>query len=418
MKIVLIHPNHENSTDSRLDPPLGLLYLAAHLQDYDVSIVDLSGITEVPNLPYADYYGITVYITSIKTTIDIITKCKEANPNGKIIVGGAHPTARPNDFPYVDHVVVGYGERALLDIITGKETNHIVYGKETDSPIFPAYHLTDLNSYSRKIDGKHSIPYLTTRGCYYHCNFCGLEQIHNLLGYHVKMVDSSVVIDHLNRIHTEYNIDTINFQDDIFTLNPKRLYKILDALSRMNMRFRCMGRSGYDKEETYKRLADSGCKQISWGIESGSQYILDRMNKQVKTSDNYNVIQWAKKYGINTRTFFIIGFPGETEETLTETKNFIIDADPDQVFVSTMVPYPGTTVGDNPKDYGITKMYYDYNNYYQVGKDGTGGELNFDTQWLSRKEFRALEMEFRNWVLNERSIRGCLQDYETKLYKR
>ena len=139
--------------------------------------------------------------------------------------------------------------------------------------------------------------------------------------------------------------------------------------------------------------------------------MLDCMKKQVKVQDNYNVIQWAKKYGIVSRAFFMIGFPGETRETLEETKRFIEESDPDQYFVSNFVPYPGTDVYDNPGDYGITNLSKDYDQYFQVSKDGTGG-LTIDTEWLTKEQFRDLELEFREWI-KTRSMRGEKQNYES-----
>lgn len=419
MKIVLIHPNHENSMDSRLDPPLGLLSISSHLRknNFDVTICDLSGMINF-DIPYADIYGITVYITSISVTKQIIKNCKKINPKCKIVVGGAHPTACPTEFPYVDHVVVGYGEVAMIDIISGKTSDHIIIGKIPDDLfMFPSYDLVDINSYHRKISGQISLPYLTSRGCPGKCTFCGLEQMHKQLGYKVKFADENTVIEHLKKIKFEFGVTSINFQDDIFTLLPKRLFKILDTVKSLNMKFRCMGRAGIDTEEVYKVLADSGCEQISWGIESGSQLILDRMKKNVKVSDNYNVIQWAKKYGINSRAFFIILFPEETIDTINETKEFIINANPDQVFVSTFCPYPGTAVGDNPEKFGITNVSKDYDNFYQVSKDGTGG-MTFDTKWLSRFEARELELSFRVWIKNWMQNKSFekLQDYEKILY--
>jgi len=172
-----------------------------------------------------------------------------------------------------------------------------------------------------------------------------------------------------------------------------------------------MGRAGYDTEEVYARLADAGCVQVSWGIESGSQTILDRMNKRVTVKENYSVIQWAKKYGITSRAFFIIGFPGETEDTLNETLHFIEEADPDQYFVSNFIPYPGTAVALNPKHYGVISTTTDYNQFYQVSKDGTGG-LTINTEWLTKDQFRLLELNFRSYLQNHKPMRGELQNYE------
>jgi len=413
VKIILIHPPHPDSMDDRLDPPLGLLYIAASLNksNFDVEILDLSGVLTY-EIPYADVYGITAYISTLKIVEDISEKCRKINPYCKIIIGGAHATSRPNDFPYADHIVIGPGENAIISILTKYNVPRIV-SEEVLNPLInlPAYHLIDINSYTRKIDGQKSIPYLTTRGCPFYCSFCGLSKMHKLAK--LSMSSPETVYKHLSIIKNNYGISSINFQDDIFTLNKKRLFKILELIKPLNLKFRCMGRAGYDNEKVYEKLAEAGCIQISFGAESGSQYILDRMNKQAKVKDNYNVIQWAKKYGITSRAFFIIGFPGETKDTLDETKKFIEEADPDQIFASNFVPYPGTDVGENPDKYGITNMSNNYDDYYQVSEDGTGG-ITIDTKWLSKNEFRELEIKFRNW-LKKRPMRGYMQDYEEKI---
>lgn len=414
MKVCLIHPPHANSTDDRLDPPMGILHISSHLRknNLDVTICDLSGQSSF-DIPYADVYGITAYISSVGLTREIVKQCKKVNSRCRIVVGGAHPSARPDDFAYADHVVIGYGESAMVNIVLGTETRQFIVGTEpSDLFLFPSYDLVDINSYHRKIDGKPSLSYLTSRGCPFKCTFCGLHKMHKL-GFGVRMMEPEDVYAQIKRMVDEFGIEAINFQDDIFTFNPKRLFRILDLIAPLKLKFRCMGRAGYDTEEVYERLAESGCVQVAWGIESGSQYILNRMRKQVKVDDNYNVIQWAKKYGITTRAFFIIGFPGETRTTLEETKQFIRDADPDQCFVSSFVPYPGTDVGDNPGKFGIINKSTDFNQYYQVGKDGTGG-LTIDTEWLTREEFRELELDFRHWI-SLRPMRGSLQEYEKRM---
>ncbi len=405
MKILLIHPPHSNSTDDRLDPPMGLLYIASHLEKngIDVEVYDLSGKSDWEvNIPFADIYGITSYIATLDITEQIARLCKIVNPKAQVIIGGAHASVRPHDFPYADQVVRGYGESPMLEIC-GKHAT-------VDLFRFPAFNKVDLKTYSRLIDGKPSVPFLTSRGCPFKCSFCGLASMHEINGrYH--MMDPAVAATQLYRIKNELGVDRLNFQDDIFTMNRPRLFKILETVKELGFRFRCMGRAGYDTEETYEKLAEAGCGQVAWGIESGSQHVLDRMKKQVTVQDNLNVIKWAKKYGIVARAFFIIGFPGETKETLEETKRFIKEADPDQFFVSNFIPYPGTDVADNYKKYGITNMSNDYDQYFQVSKDGTGG-LTIDTEWLSREEFRDLELNFREWI-KKRGIRGAKQKYES-----
>jgi anaerobic magnesium-protoporphyrin IX monomethyl ester cyclase len=413
MKIILIHPPHLNSTDDRLDPPLGLLYIAAHLRlrGHTVIICDLSGQSDI-RIPVADIYGITAYVSTLNITRKIISVCRAMNSKAKIVVGGAHASARPEDFPEADYVVQGYGEDAMLHVLETNLKQLTIIGQEPrDLFIFPAYDLINTSTYHRTIAGRPSLPVVTSRGCPFKCSFCGLAKMHQL-GFGVRMASPETVYSHIKRIKDQFGITRINFQDDIFTFNHKRLFRLLDLITPLGIKFRCHGRAGYDTKEVYQRLAMAGCDQVAWGIESGSQYILNRMNKQSTVEDNFLVIQWAKKYGITSRAFIIIGFPGETEETLRETKQFINNADPDQVFVSNFVPYPGTDVGDNLSKYGITNVSSDLDQYYQVSKDGTGG-LTIDTEWLTRSEFRRLELGFRDW-LRGRPIRGGLLDYEIR----
>jgi len=237
MKVCLIHPPHPNSTDDRLDPPMGLLYIASHLRknNLDVTICDLSGQTTF-DIPSADIYGITVYISSLDLTRKIVHQCKEINPNCIVVVGGAHPSACPTDFPTADHVVIGYGEAAMVNIAHGNEYQKIIIGAEpSDQFVFPSYDLVDISSYHRRIDGKPSLSYLTSRGCPFKCTFCGLNKMHKL-GFGVRMAEPEVVYSQIKRMVDEFGIEAINFQDDIFTFNPKRLFKILDLITPLKLK--------------------------------------------------------------------------------------------------------------------------------------------------------------------------------------
>jgi radical SAM superfamily enzyme YgiQ (UPF0313 family) len=434
ISVQLIHPPHPNSTEDRLDPHLGLLLIASYLRDFlgvgEVTVNDLSGIDEEDwKVDEADIYGLTVYATTLALTDKIARVCKEKNRNSIVVVGGAHPSCLPAspEFmsnPDIDLVVIGEGEIPMANIVRRRLRNASVpsidgkiipaASEPFDYFLFPSFDLIDVTSYHRTVGGERSLPFLTTRGCPFSCSFCGLSKMHEL-GRRVRFCPPKMAYEHILRIKTEFGINAINFQDDQFTLNRPRLFEMLDMIKDLGIKFRCHGRAGYDNEEVYKKLSEAGCVQVAWGIESGSQEILNRMNKRVKVQDNYNVIEWAKKYGITSRAFIIIGFPGETRETLEETKEFIKRADPDQVFVSSMVCYPGTDVWNNPVKYGITNLDTDFSQYYQVGRDGLGG-LSFDTEWLSKQEFRELEIKFRTWIQENVRFRGSLLDYEKVLY--
>jgi len=412
--IELIHPPHPDSMDDRLDPPLGLLLIASYLRNYygnsiEIRINDLSGCNTI-EIGHADIYGVTTYATSFEFTKKLEKICRNKNPKCKFVVGGANSSAIPEIFSFADHIVVGEGEEAMIKIISGIPDKIVKSDKLSSPSLAPSFDLIDIKSYHRKINDKISLPILTSRGCPFHCAFCGLHTMHKLGG--VRLGDAKEVADNVEKICTEFGISAINFQDDIFTFNKNRLFQLLEYIKPLNIQFRCMGRAGYDTEEVYEKLAEAGCVQMAWGIESGNQKILDRMNKEVTIQDNYNVIKWAKKYNIVSRSFFIIGFPGETEETLKETMEFIEKADPDQYFVSNFIPYPGTPVWKDPKSFGITEISNDFDQYYQVSKDGTGG-ITISTEWLTKEKFRELEIGFRQWM-KKRPMRGSILDYEKR----
>lgn len=415
--VELIHPPHPQAIEDRLDAPLGLLYVAGMLSEHNipVRINDLSGIKEGNwEIGKADIYGMTVYIPSIGVAKKIASVCRSVNPKAKIVAGGACPTAMPSEIlSFVDSVVIGEGEFAFLRLAREypniKRQYQIPLGTDLDLYPGPAYHLADLKSYKRTIAGKKAVAILTSRGCPYRCAFCGLARNHRT----VKLRSPEAVVEEVKFLKQQYGIEAFNFQDDSFTINRDRLYHILELLEPLNIVFRCHGRVGNDRREDYVRLKRAGCEIIAWGIESGSQKILDKMNKKVTVAQNEEAVRWAKEVGITSRAFFIFGFPGESEETVEETKRFIERADPDQYFVSNFVPYPGTDVWNKPKDYGIVSMSKDFREYYQVAGDGAGGRI-IETVQLSTKDFVQLEKEFREWLL-KRGRRGALLDYEREL---
>jgi radical SAM superfamily enzyme YgiQ (UPF0313 family) len=250
---------------------------------------------------------------------------------------------------------------------------------------------------------------ITSRGCPFRCAFCGLTEEHKFL----KRRSPEAVVSEIKYLKYNYGIKAFNFQDDTFTTSRQRLYHLLDLIEPLDISFRCHGRAGLDRKDDYVKLKKAGCVQLSWGIESGSQIMLDRMNKQVDVLDNEDVIQWAKEAGITARAFFMIGFPGETTDTIQETKDFIERTDPDQYFVSSFIPYPSTDVWFNPAKYGVTWVSSNFSDFYQIDKDGFGG-LAFETEFLKKEEFLELERDFREWI-GKRKRRGPLLDYEVSM---
>ncbi len=414
LEIELIHPPHPDCLEDRLDAPLGLLYIAANLEKagYNVRVNDLSGIPERDwEIEQADIYGTTIYAPTIAISEKIAKICKKKNPSAIVVAGGAHPTATPKEMDSIfDVVVVGEGDEAMVQIAEDYPNNKKFYekvlNKNLDIYPNPAYHLIDPFSYKRTINGETSLTLLTSRGCPYRCSFCGLDKSHKI----IKQRSPKLVAKEIEELKEKYGISKYNFQDDIFTINRKRLYEMLDLFKPLDIGFRAFGRAGVNTKEDYFKLKESGCDMLAWGIESGSQKMLDLMNKKSTIQDNKNVIKWAKEAGITSRTFFILGFPGETKETIEETKAFIEETNPDQFFISNFVPYPGTDVWNNPEKYGITSISKNFENYYQIDKTYSGS-VNIETKFLTKDEFKKLELNFRKWIIN-RKWEGSLLESE------
>ena len=419
MKIQLIHPPHPVACDDRLDPPLGLLYLAGTIRGtgHEVEVIDLSGYPRQDwQIGQADIYGITCYIPTLAISADIARLCKAINPEAKIIGGGAglshlYQNGCANYIPKeFDSIIIGPGEEAILDLFEDWPDIAKIYNRpllgSLDHYESPTYDLVDLSTYSRKIGGEYCIPILTARGCPFQCAFCTTDIT-------VHAYSPGRIATEIGAIIDKYDIRAFNFEDDTFMLNKGRIQRLLNLIRPLGIKFRCHGRAGLDQREDYDLLKKAGCSQICWGIESGSQTILDRMRKGVSVEENKQVIQWAKDAGLLDRIFLILGFPGETRETIAETRDFIEETNPSQIFVSSFQPYPGTDVWKHPQKYGITKIYTDFTKYLQTFGDGTIGISNIDTLWMRHEEMEDAEYEFRAWV-KKRPMRGFMQDYERR----
>lgn len=422
MKIQLIHPPHPAALEDRMDAPLGLLYVASSLRQagYDVAITDLSGIPRSDwKIVEADIYGITSFLPTMGISADIARLCKERNPEAKIIGGGVNFTSLvemglekyiPEEF---DSIVLGAGELAVLDLVADMPNLKRYYAHPIDnlnSLVEPDYSMVDLQSYQRKINGHLMVSVLTSRGCPMRCSFC----IVNVLYKTTKFRSPEAVAKEIRRIIDRYGFRSFNFMDDTFFIDKPRTHRLLELLEPLKINFRCHGRVGFDTKEDYIRLKKAGCKQICWGIESGSQFILDQMNKRATVGQGKQAIAWAKELGILDRIFLIVGFPGESEKTLDDTRRFIEEADPSQHFVSTFQPYPGTDVWREPAKYGVTKIYRNFSRYIQIYGNNLGGGCNVDTWWARREEMDELERKFRQWI-GSRMMYGPLQDYERKI---
>lgn len=427
----LINPPQPNSLDDQIAPPLGLMYIAAVLEDkgIDVNIIDLALFKRkdwVNAIGQADLFGITVYSTSFNITREIASIIKNTNPHAPVILGGHHPTALATKVLKTDSnfdaVVRNEGEGAMLEIALGKPfldirglTHRVSEGiiinedrpfiKKLDLLPLPARHLIRIYDYTRRVHGQRATPLITSRGCPYICSFCCKETLGH--GTRFRSVDS--VIGEMKHIVDTYDIRAFMIEDDIFTLNRPRFRQLCDELREMEITFRCNGNARIDTFSEFTMLYDAGCREINFGIESGSQKVLSHINKMTTVERNKKAIKDAKRAGIITKAYLMVGCPGESKETIEETKQFLIDADPDQCTLFSFIPLPGCDIWKRPSTYGIRIRDYDFSNYFTIAGQNEGGIVT-ETESLTVKQMKEARLDLVEF-LSKRKQRGYLPTY-------
>ncbi len=309
---------------------------------------------------------------------------KGIDKNIVTVFGGAHPTAFPNHVlkdENVDYVVIGEGELTILEFVKNLENRGNVKklkgtalrGKkkikintrrelieDIDALPFPARHLLPMREYFEADSGRGrwspATSMITSRGCPFNCVFCS---IHNIWGYKWRPRLPKNVVDEIEHLVEKYKIKELHFEDDNLTLNKKRMMKICDEMIErgLNEKIRWTTPNSVMvatlDEEVLRKIKDSGCYALSFGIESGSQYILKNViRKNVPFDKLRNVIKICKKLGIETFGSFIIGLPGESKETFRETINLAKSLDLDQAGFLAATPFPGTELYEMCKTNG------------------------------------------------------------------
>lgn len=420
MEVNLIRVPDTSSIDDNLDEPLGLLYMAGALRQagFGVRVTNLAGHSIdswKPEIKEADLYAIQLYTPTAHIGVAIAKFIKEKFPGKPVICGGAHPSALPPDevIEAFDKIIIGEGERAIVEIANaykeGKELPKLIKYpliEDLDSLSFPARDLVDMMAFTRKVDGNRCFGIVGSRGCHYKCTFCD----RSLMGNKVRWRSVDNVVKEIKEIISVYDVRNFEFFDDMFTCDKKRLIEFKEKVKDLNISYRCNGRADVLDPEVYALLKESGCTMICFGIESGSQRMLNLMRKGTTVEKNYMTIKFAQDAGLIATGYFIVGFPGETKESIQETMEFVKKSNIDQAQFYTFIPLPGNYVAQHPEEYGITRLSKDYSEYYHVtGEDGHGGKI-IDTPFLTADEVQE-EMKKIREFLRTRKSRGPMQDY-------
>ncbi len=411
-KILFIHTPCPQIEDDCLEPPLGLLLLGTFIKKHGFrpKILDLSGnslekskekVREV--CKDYDYIGFSTYTGTYNITKELVKITKKNYPKKITFAGGPHATALPEEVAkYFDYVIVGEGEEGILRLLKGKKEK-IIFSQlypNLDKLPLPNYSLVDLDKYTRVVNGKKSLSILTTRGCPYNCHFCN-STVFSKKKFRKRSPLN--VAKEIKMLYNKYNIKSFRFQDDLFTFDSVRIKQIFSLCPKVE--YRCFARADTLTKETCKVLKETGCLHVSIGVESCSDSILKKMNKGLKKEDIKRGIVNAHEAGLVVRIYLIVGFPGETDKTVNKTIEFLKDLPFDEFVVYPLIPYPGTRVYSNPKEFGITKINKDFSKYIQVGRNRFTGFVmetsTFDSKKVQewrKKVISILELQYnKKW---------------------
>ena len=186
-------------------------------------------------------------------------------------------------------------------------------------------------------------PVLSSRGCPYNCDYCAVNSIWKRK-YRTRSIEN--IVDEIELLIKRYGVKEIHFEDDNLTLNRQRVIELCDEIKRRNLKFSWACPNGIRidtlDEKLLKRMKESGCYSISFGIESGSQKVLDDVHKRLDLKIVPGVVRTARKVGIETKGFFIVGFPTDTEETIRQTVEFAKSLPLDVAAFFVCMPLPGS----------------------------------------------------------------------------
>ena len=397
-RVVLINPPQNTRYPQ---PPMGLALLGAILESkgYQVNILD-GNILPVVNLASqvdVDMVGLTAMTPTINSALNIARKLKQMKSHRKIIIGGVHASLLPQDIvkncPEIDAVVVGEGEQIITDLLLNG-INGICQStslSDMDSLPFLAYHLLPFQSYKPHPPHGRAMPFmtmLTSRGCPYSCSYCSK----GVFGNNFRAQSPGRVVDEIFYYIKKFGAKEIAFYDDVFTLDKKRVYGISEQILERNLKINwsCETRANLVDKDLLRVMKKSGCYTISYGIESGSQEILNIIDKNITLEQSEMAIRLTREAGIQTIGYFMIGSPNETPDTIKQTINLARKLKLDYAQFAITTPFPMTKLWEYYKAQGRDVPSWDSLSYMNLGHktspifDST--ELNREDieHWVSR----------------------------------
>jgi anaerobic magnesium-protoporphyrin IX monomethyl ester cyclase len=435
-------------------PPLGTLYGASWLRQhgYEVALFDamlaesesdweaaLAEHKPQYAVIYEDNFNYLSKMCLLRMREAAFKMIDMAKSRGcTVILCGADATDHYADYLArgADYCLLGEGEETLLELLdqlSGKRDAGLesILGLAYQSPVaslqsvnppilhttrrpditnldklpFPAWDLVDVEKY-RSIwlerHGYFSMNMVTTRGCPYHCNWCAKP----IWGQRYNSRSPENVVAEMKWLKETYAPDHIWFADDILGLKPNWIDKLASLLQEADVRipFKCLQRADLVNEKTASALAKAGCKTVWIGAESGSQKILDAMDKGDTVEDIHRAARWLRANGIEVGFFLQFGYPGETWEDVQKTLKMVRECAPDDIGISVSYPLPGTKFFERVKlELGEKQNWVDSEDLAMLYRGP------FPTEFYRILHGR-VHYEFRAWkALRQRTLHGLMR---------
>ena len=368
MKLLLIYPGIgvgdfgcKSGEGAWIHHGLGLIGTFIRSKGYDVDLLDMRNYSnwevftaELSQKTY-DIVGISVSYADYHIAQRLIASIKQLNPTAKIVVGGYAPSIMPDKFDDwgINHLVIGEGELAMLDIVEGKPKPRIIKGDKIELDLLPYINRSFYNYPKEQMlpfVPNQPLPMVTMiagRGCIFFCNYC--QPAENILygkPYRVRSVKH--VIGELIELRNKYPFSSILFWDDTFTINKQWIYEFCDAYQANGFNQKiiacCRADIICNNLDMIKRLKEIGLMSFVIGIESGSQRMLDFLKKGTTVEQNKEAIAICHRLGIETFTTFMLGLPTETKEEQQATIDLIKYSAPDTYSLFYFKPIYGTEI--------------------------------------------------------------------------
>jgi anaerobic magnesium-protoporphyrin IX monomethyl ester cyclase len=317
-----------------------------------------------------DLVGIGCYSFERRRALSILRALVEARVGGQVICGGRHPSLYPAEFlnAGADFVCIGEGERLVVELVRGLEqgadlrairglayrengVNQVAVGvaAPVDVTVIPRldYSLVDYQAY---VDMRLAIPghyyragwLMASRGCPGRCIFCR----DSLFSGGMRFRELSAVLDDLEFQARTYGLEAFQIEDDVFVSNEKRVLEFCEGLRqrKLGLKFACLARTAFMSERSMAALKAAGCIQIAFGIESGSQRMLDYYQKRTTVENHRRAMELANRHGIGVCAFTMVNSINETDEDVQATIDLLKSVKLEMVTCNPLTPMPGTVL--------------------------------------------------------------------------